>query len=398
MLREGAEKMRWNKFLGIILITTALVFVGSYLLLFVASAGLSLATESKYTDVPVGLLYILDPILAIFLLNSLTVVAIIATLHIRMLHASNAEQMQAELLPKKGKNAAFASGALFFLLLFLVFPEHLAFAWLRNAVFANVSCPKFFQRIAFGILYALFFYASLFFGYKRELRFSKYKFDKTKKKQTIYQIVAFSILKTVGLAVLYYAFGILLPMAVMLVAGMAYTLLKMYHIALIVILLLVVLYLRKFFKTYFARKKFYSKLEQCCAEKGYHLSKPKHLLSSLFVRKTEVLFEVEAKQKKYSCVIVSSLRKRNNIFLGKREMTLVREWGLFGRTLFRTFSNTKLPSVEGTLVLVTIPDQNKVYIHDAEGMRSVYLGEKVFDYFVYNENMFLGNLERDTIK
>ena len=241
MLREGAEKMRWNKFLGIILITTALVFVGSYLLLFVASAGLSLATESKYMDVPVGLLYILDPILAIFLLNSLTVSAIIATLHIRMLHASNAEQMHAELLPKKGKNAAFASGALFFLLLFLVFPEHPAFAWLRNAVFANVSCPKFLQRIAFGLLYALFFYASLFFGYKRELRFSKYKFNKTKKKQTIYQIVAFSILKTVGLAVLYYAFGILLPMAVMLVAGMAYTLLKMYRIALIVILLLVVL-------------------------------------------------------------------------------------------------------------------------------------------------------------
>ena len=70
----------------------------------------------------------------------------------------------------------------------------------------------------------------------------------------------------------------------------------------------------------------------------------------------------------------------------------------FLTTLFRTFSNTKLPSVEGTLVLVTIPDQNKVYIHDAEGMRSVYLGEKVFDYFIYNENMFLGNLERDTIK
>ena len=257
--------MRWNKFLGIILITTALVFVGFYLLLFVASAGLSLAAESEYMDVPVTLLYILDPILAIFLLNSLTVVAIIATLHIRMLHASNAEQMQAELLPKnKRQNAAFASGALFFLLLFLVFPEHPVFAWLRNAVFANVSCPKFFQRIAFGLLYALFFYASLFFGYKRELRFSKYKFDKTKKKQTIYQIVAFSILKTVGLAVLYYAFGILLPMAVMLVAGMAYTLLKMYYIALIVILLLVVLYLRKFFKTYFARKKFYKKHTSKC--------------------------------------------------------------------------------------------------------------------------------------
>lgn len=373
------------------------IFLGYYFFSYVSSAGLSIGVQIKYLEIPEELSYILDPILASLLLNSL--VAFCANIERRI--------MLTNIFFKESDTAFFISNkrnlySIFslsvFLLFSIIFPEHRIFVWLRQRAFLYIPCPLILQKLISILLQSAIFGVSLFCANKRIANQIKYDAGGFRKNNTKGDSVFKHLLKLVGIVYAYYIFGIIAPSFLMLIFGFVTLVIRMYYIPLILLMCFVINWTRKYLLYFSMRKKLFLSIKRICESKRYTISCAKQLLPPLLLDTGKINFEFCIGASNYSCLLISSLRKNNAYFLEEKSIVIAREYRILGRTIFRTFTHKALPIVSGKLILVFLPEIDNLYISELSSYKRTHLGNNVYSYLIYSDKMLIGNLERNSIK
>ncbi len=386
--------MKKQKAISISIIETILVFICFYLFLFVVALGVSIGVSREFldtTEIPIS--YVVAPVVAILLLNSLVIRIAKAERSILGLLDAKGEGKKTQTFSQRTMLVLSVSSLLFYALL-CVFPEHVMFTWQRELLFTHVSCGVFLQRALFNLILGVCFFLIQLLTYRR---LATQGASKTTNVDTIGVVLFKTALWLLLICAIYWFLGIVGPLFTLLIGGAVYMLIRMYYIPLTVIAVLLFFYAKRCIKAIRRRKAFFEKLEACCTSKKYVLSKPQYLCRSLWVKKGVLNFEITIQNKKYACLLFTTMRQKNKVVLKNDKISIVKEFGLF-RTWFKLVSDIRLPSTDGTLILLSLPQVDHLYVADSVGTAVANLGEKYFDYLVYNEDILLGRLERNNLK
>ena len=197
---------------------------------------------------------------------------------------------------------------------------------------------------------------------------------------------------------IYWACGIAAPACIIMLIGLGYVLVKFYFIPVAIVALIFTILFFRYLRAMRVRRNFIKQVEHVCDEHGYILSKERHPYRTLFFRSGTESFSIEINKVVYSCTLVGSIKRRTLLMFGKNKVINVHQIRLYCRPIFRfEFTTPLVFEGDSHKLLIVVPDNQNLYVVDHVGVKRMYLGSKIFNYKVFGQDDFLGNLSRNSL-
>ena len=198
---------------------------------------------------------------------------------------------------------------------------------------------------------------------------------------------------------IYWVCGIAAPACAVMLFGVGYVLVKFYFIPLAILGLIAFLILLAYIRAFKKRRQFMKRLVRVCDENGYVLSKEIHPYRTLFFGAVKESFSVTVKGTTYSCCLVGSTRRRATLFFGKHYILHRHEFRIYGRPILKFGFCKTLCLREGDVktIFIVLPDALNMFVADEVGTQKINVGSKIFNYQIYGDDDFLGNLTRNSL-
>lgn len=172
-----------------------------------------------------------------------------------------------------------------------------------------------------------------------------------------------------------------------------------WQLAVVVLCLLLLLTGHRYLRAFRALRRFKKDLKAVCREAGYTCTDVKHLYRSVFTGRRCGTFTVLVGDKRYVCCIVSSVRRRNQMYLLSDGCAHEFAFRLFRRVLFRYYRITPFTFPDnGEKIVIVHPTPCAMLAPGSDGvMREGITGDRIGSYTLYNGKNFLGCLSRDCL-
>ena len=389
-----------------------------YLFSAVTTIGVSLGADSRMLQIQIPdiVFYIMAPILSLVTMS--TVVSAFAqgdfVRCIEYYHLPITERQAGIPLWKSLVNPYILLETGVALVLFSSLPLNLGFLTLQEYLRDIWTLPTALEKIIFIFGEVLFFYLFTAFAYNKAYKMWLHNMVPKEWIPYLPQTIAekgepegaisavFFLKKFLKLGFylgVYWVCGIAAPACAVMLFGVGYVAVKFYFIPLAILGLIAFLILLAYIRAFKKRRHFMRRLVRVCDENGYVLSKERHPYRTLFFGGVKESFSVTVKGTTYSCCLVGSTRRRATLFFGKHYILHRHEFRIYGRPILKFGFCKTLCLHEGDVknIFIVLPDALNMFVADEVGTQKINVGSKIFNYKIYGDDDFLGNLTRNSL-
>ncbi|MBR2650624.1 MAG: hypothetical protein IKD45_03105 [Clostridia bacterium] len=166
----------------------------------------------------------------------------------------------------------------------------------------------------------------------------------------------------------------------------------------VILLIFVIIWVIPILRGILKRKKFIKQLRAICREKGIDVSSISHPYRSFIRPRTEENFKLSANGKEYHCAFVSTLHRGTYLYFTSSTDAYFRH-RIGTENHHFTIKHTVEYGIltEGKKCIIISPMPKHIYVEEGGAVRELFVGDRVWDYTVYNMSGFINAIDRDCL-